>query len=774
MPLTNAVLRTESGVVALSDATGYYQFTAPAGWSGTVTPERAGWRFTPVSRSYTSLTGDVSGQDFTGMPDLPVLSAGLSNGVPLLSWSARTGETYRVEVSRDLSRWDVLGEPVLVETNPAVRAVELEGYNRWFAGLAQPAREYRMVTGQVVLPPGSGLDLASLQVLGGQNTSGVTPEGEFNVFQPGGGPALVALMSMNQPVLLGYVGGPGGGVSAPSTANWLLFQAVGGYRLPPSAWSQALGLIHTSPEAQALAEVIGQCVATNPLALVQGEPAISNALWTAAGTLVKTNGSPMPPRRSRKDDPEDLQAGSFVIEGPYPEQQTGLRCEHNPEGVGLVLVNDYRRHLKYFVYRVGYEDAQGVVQELPAWEPVPGINDYLPGVNGVEGVREVLVGEATNEVFVINVQASLKPAETNLLIGEQALLTLKLDPVVPKGLSNLVYTWTLDGSSGSLSGANDLQRTYTASVHGWDVVKAKVQGDFSGKTYELREAKADLAVVPVRVSLKPSGGSMGQDRVLTLTAKVEPEPAEGQLVYHWQNLGPAGELIGGYDQQTSWPTNQFHSSATVEGTNRITVTAYLVTETETNQLGLAMTDVAVARWPVWQAPVELQAITSYTIGDWNRNGFPNLAVLTQEDRDPEDEGEPWSGVRILLNQSGHGFTNTFSFAATAAPAKSSSLDLVTADWNGDGNEDLVWAYDYRNTTQGHHTIVLRVLRGDGRGGFSLGAIQYLDPPETDPVEYHTHFGALSTGDIDGHGDLDLLDIGIYAIRVLLNNGDDTF
>lgn len=1029
MSLTNVALRTESGLVALSDGQGRYQFRVPSGWSGTVTVEQAGWAFTPASRSYTNLTGEVSGQDFTGTPDRPALGVSLSNGVPWLSWMAQTGQTYRVEVSRDLQRWDVLGEPMRVATNPAMRAVELEGYGRWFARLAQPGRTYQVATGQVVLPPGSGWDLASLQVLGGQNASGVTAAGGFSVFQPGSGPALVALVASNQPVLLGYVGAPGGGVSAGSTANWLLFQAVGGYRLPPSTWAQVLGLIDASPEAQALAGVIRAGVATNPLALVQGEAAISNALWVAAGTLVKSHGSPVPLGRSPRHDPEELQAGSLVIEGPYPAAQTGLRCEHNPAGAGLVLVNDYRRHLMYFVYRVGYEDAQGVVHELPAWERVKGINDYLPGVNAVDGVlsslagvmmgqvaygpsvsaeirltvqpedarkvfyrivatgpagevsvpevlrthplrgewdrayqwmeglefakeyfvpvvfaglevgnmgealkgrwqlgieladtlsaagldigtalrahqyddalktvvkelvtnedlregvvrlgvrwgvihateaqaeallkhvarilkiadavvlgfdlamvsdhilrsyplvywdvtvlpprveleaseraanaqepvsltatvtplpdltnslvkfhwqtsgqgrlryqagvmvkegtdfevvvtngsctvsyqnrsnathgateavrvavkrvdvsvegtREVLVGEATNELFVINVQASLKPAETNLLAGEAAVLALKLEPPQPKGLSNLVYTWTLDGSSGSLSGAEDLRRTYTASATGWDVLKAKVKGDFGGKTYDLAEAKADLKVVPVRVSVRPQGQVMGQDRVLTLTAKVEPEPAEGQVVYRWVNVGPAGELLGGNDQETTWPTNQFRSSATVEGTNRITVTAYLVTATETNQLGQARTVIVVQRSLAIPGAIDAFVV----VGGRDNAGAPALVFSSHWDRLNYDlfpgDGTVMGPFPLSLR----------NFAC-----------LIAGDWNSDGREDFAGV-----SWDGH--LRFECWNRTAEGGFTLGSVVEGTDPGT---------GIVAVGDLDGDGDTDL-------------------
>lgn len=44
---------------------GDYSFTVPQGWSGTVTPSKGVWVFTPASRPYTNVQSDLSGQDYT-------------------------------------------------------------------------------------------------------------------------------------------------------------------------------------------------------------------------------------------------------------------------------------------------------------------------------------------------------------------------------------------------------------------------------------------------------------------------------------------------------------------------------------------------------------------------------------------------------------------------------------------------------------------------------------------------------------------------------------
>ncbi len=43
---------------------GNYSFAIPFGWSGTVTPSKGSWTFTPASVTYQNVTSDLTGQDF--------------------------------------------------------------------------------------------------------------------------------------------------------------------------------------------------------------------------------------------------------------------------------------------------------------------------------------------------------------------------------------------------------------------------------------------------------------------------------------------------------------------------------------------------------------------------------------------------------------------------------------------------------------------------------------------------------------------------------------
>ena len=54
-----------------TNSSGYYSATASYGWSGTVTPAKSGYTFSPTSRSYSNVTSNQSDQNYTGTPIQP-------------------------------------------------------------------------------------------------------------------------------------------------------------------------------------------------------------------------------------------------------------------------------------------------------------------------------------------------------------------------------------------------------------------------------------------------------------------------------------------------------------------------------------------------------------------------------------------------------------------------------------------------------------------------------------------------------------------------------
>jgi Right handed beta helix region len=81
-----------------TDATGYYIDPAvPSGWSGTVTPLKTGWTFSPLSLAYTDVTVDQINQNYTG-------SGGLA--VPTVTTAAATSVTSTTAASGGSIVWD--------------------------------------------------------------------------------------------------------------------------------------------------------------------------------------------------------------------------------------------------------------------------------------------------------------------------------------------------------------------------------------------------------------------------------------------------------------------------------------------------------------------------------------------------------------------------------------------------------------------------------------------------------------------------------------------
>ena len=59
---------SNGGGSTITNSNGYYSKQVPYGWSGTVTPSKSGYTFSPPSRSYSNVTSNQTNQDYTGYP----------------------------------------------------------------------------------------------------------------------------------------------------------------------------------------------------------------------------------------------------------------------------------------------------------------------------------------------------------------------------------------------------------------------------------------------------------------------------------------------------------------------------------------------------------------------------------------------------------------------------------------------------------------------------------------------------------------------------------
>ena len=76
----------------LSDASGNYSITVPFGWSGTVTPSKTAYLFTPANRAYTNVIANQTAQNYTATP-LYTISGNTGAAGTTLSYTDGTPRT---------------------------------------------------------------------------------------------------------------------------------------------------------------------------------------------------------------------------------------------------------------------------------------------------------------------------------------------------------------------------------------------------------------------------------------------------------------------------------------------------------------------------------------------------------------------------------------------------------------------------------------------------------------------------------------------------------
>ena len=72
---------TYTGGSTTADGAGFYSFPVSYGWSGTVTPSKTNYTFTPVSRNYTNLVSNQTVQDYTATANVPTFAISGNAGV---------------------------------------------------------------------------------------------------------------------------------------------------------------------------------------------------------------------------------------------------------------------------------------------------------------------------------------------------------------------------------------------------------------------------------------------------------------------------------------------------------------------------------------------------------------------------------------------------------------------------------------------------------------------------------------------------------------------
>jgi hypothetical protein len=64
MPIENVLVSADMGGSDTTDANGYYELWVSYDWSGAVTPQKDGYLFAPLERTYSNVVADLSGQNY--------------------------------------------------------------------------------------------------------------------------------------------------------------------------------------------------------------------------------------------------------------------------------------------------------------------------------------------------------------------------------------------------------------------------------------------------------------------------------------------------------------------------------------------------------------------------------------------------------------------------------------------------------------------------------------------------------------------------------------
>lgn len=137
---------------------GRYSLTVPNGWSGTVTPTLAGFTFTPSSRTYSNVTGDLTTQHFTGVaappelgsadPDSPISAAGNAGGRVSAAYMSTTDRPVLLDRDPTDGKWYVtsLDERGTITSTPAASVMWVDPKDgETYAGVAAENAFYVVV-----------------------------------------------------------------------------------------------------------------------------------------------------------------------------------------------------------------------------------------------------------------------------------------------------------------------------------------------------------------------------------------------------------------------------------------------------------------------------------------------------------------------------------------------------------------------------------------------------------------------------------------------------
>ena len=220
----------------------------------------------------------------------------------------------------------------------------------------------------LMLPAGSTLDPASLTASTADGDFSVGSDGTFTVNVVSNEPSLVTIRNAaGNAILAGFLSPDSakqnGVIDARSTAQVLLYFALGTFLTPPDQRDHLLTLIDGLPECATLAAAIDAAVAGNPTAFHDADAALVAALEAAHESVLASAeaGALLPTQFAAKGEPEATQ---ILLQPDANTRQSGAQVLHNPDGSGVIVQNNVRRRASLFAYKTATVDTEGTRTDL--------------------------------------------------------------------------------------------------------------------------------------------------------------------------------------------------------------------------------------------------------------------------------------------------------------------------------------------------------------------------------------------------------------------------
>ncbi len=191
------VTLTPSGGLAslTSDANGNYSFEVAAGWTGTVTPSKTKFTFSPSNRSYSNLTADQSAENYTAIPPpiiLGTVKTAAGQGVQGVTMTFSGGKgSVTTDANGNYSFEVTLGWTGTV--TPSLANITFSPSNRSYANITanQTAQDFTrlnnpVISGEIKTDSGTAVEGVTLTFSNGAETATTDANGRYSLMVSNG------------------------------------------------------------------------------------------------------------------------------------------------------------------------------------------------------------------------------------------------------------------------------------------------------------------------------------------------------------------------------------------------------------------------------------------------------------------------------------------------------------------------------------------------------------------------------------------------------------